>query len=222
MNNLKLTLKVCFLVVIEALFCFTPLGSIPIGPIVATLAMIPVIIASLTFGKKIGMLMGFIMAIFSFIVWTFIMPANPSAFLFTPFSEFVGYKGNFFSLIICFVPRILTGLVPALVMGASKSVGAKGIVGASTASLKAVGAKGNVGASTVSPKQLLAAAFGSLTNTILVMLFIFLFFRNQYETLVGQNILTVIGLTILTNGVPEAIIAAIVCPAVSNAIRNEQ
>lgn len=195
--DLKLTLKVCFLVAIEAIFCFTPLGSIPIGPIVATLAMIPVIIASLTFGKKIGMLMGFIMAIFSFIVWTFIMPANPSAFLFTPFSEFAGYKGNFFSIIICFVPRILTGLVPALVMGASKSVGA----------------------STASPKQLLAAALGSLTNTILVMLFIFLFFRNQYETLVGQNILTVIGLTILTNGVPEAIIAGIVCPAVSNAIK---
>lgn len=197
MENLKLTLKVCFLVVIEAIFCFTPLGSIPIGPIVATLAMIPVIIASLTFGKKIGMLMGFIMAIFSFIVWTFIMPANPSAFLFTPFSEFAGYKGNFFSIIICFVPRILTGLVPALVME-------------------------GVGALPASPKQLLAAALGSLTNTILVMLFIFLFFRNQYETLVGQNILTVIGLTILTNGVPEAIIAAIVCPAVSNAIRNEQ
>ena len=50
------------------------------------------------------------------------------------------------------------------------------------------------------------------------MLFIFLFFRNQYETLVGQNILKVIGLTILTNGVPEAIIAGIVCPAVSSAM----
>ena len=197
--ELKLSLKVCFLVAIEILFCFTPLGSIPIGPIVATLAMIPVIIASLTFGKKIGMFMGFVMATFSFIVWTFIMPANPSAFLFTPFSEFAGYKGNFFSLVICFIPRILTGLVPALIVGANE----------------------NAGASYVSPvvKQSLAAALGSLTNTILVMLFIFLFFRNQYESIVGQNILAVIGLTILTNGVPEAIIAAIVCPAVSNAIR---
>ena len=64
----------------------------------------------------------------------------------------------------------------------------------------------------------LASILGSLTNTILVMLFIFLFFRNQYETLVGQNILKVIGLTILTNGVPEAIIAGIVCPAVSSAM----
>ena len=211
--DLKLSLKVCFLVVIEALFCFTPLGSIPIGPIVATLAMIPVIIASLTFGKKIGMLMGFIMAVFSFIVWTFIMPANPSAFLFTPFSEFAGYKGNFFSIIICFVPRILTGLVPALVMGAGKSVGA------STANPKAVGANYASPKQTTIFKQSLASALGSLTNTILVMLFIFLFFRNQYETLVGQNILTVIGLTILTNGVPEAIIASIVCPAVSSAIK---
>lgn len=205
--NLKLSLKVCFLVAIEAIFCFTPLGSIPIGPIVATLAMIPVIIASLTFGERIGMLLGFIMAIFSFIVWTFIMPASPSAFLFTPFSEFAGYKGNLFSLIICFVPRILTGFMPSKILE---------LVGKGTTT---------VGASTMRPvaKEVffksVASILGSLTNTILVMLFIFLFFRNQYETLVGQNILAAIGLTILTNGVPEAIIAGIVCPAVSNAIR---
>ena len=195
--DLKLSLKVCFLVAIEAIFCFTPLGSIPIGPIVATLAMIPVIIASLTFGKNIGMLLGFVMAIFSFIVWTFIMPANPSAFLFTPFSEFAGYKGNFFSLIICFVPRVLTGYIPAK-------------------TLEMVG--GNLSEAKETFFKSLASILGSLTNTILVMLFIFLFFRNQYETLVGQNILKVIGLTILTNGVPEAIIAGIVCPAVSSAM----
>ena len=86
--NLKTTLKICFIAAIEAIFCFTPLGSIPIGPIVATLAMIPVIITSLTFGKNLGMLMGFIMATFSFIVWTFIQPASVYAFLFTPFSEY--------------------------------------------------------------------------------------------------------------------------------------
>ena len=50
------------------------------------------------------------------------------------------------------------------------------------------------------------------------MFFIFLFFRNEYETLMGQNILIIISATILTNGIPEAIVAGIVCPIVSRAI----
>ena len=34
------------LLAIEAVFCFTPLGSLPIGPMVATFAMLPVIVAA--------------------------------------------------------------------------------------------------------------------------------------------------------------------------------
>ena len=85
--ELKTTLKICFIVVIETIFCFTPLGTIPLGPIAATLSMVPVIIASLTFGKRVGMLVGGVFGIYSFIYWTFIMPAFPTAFLFTPFSS---------------------------------------------------------------------------------------------------------------------------------------
>jgi len=46
------------LLAIEAIFCFTPLGSIPMGPIVATLAMIPVILVAILLGTKAGTLMG--------------------------------------------------------------------------------------------------------------------------------------------------------------------
>ena len=170
--ELKTTLKICFIVVIETIFCFTPLGTIPLGPIAATLSMVPVIIAALTFGKKVGMLVGGVFGLYSFIYWTFIMPAFPTAFLFTPFSEAAMYKGNVGSLVICFVPRILAGLTPVLV--------------SEMFSL-----------SSNNENSIQADVLASITN-----------------------ILAVLGMTVLTNGIPEAIICAIVCPIVVRVLRS--
>lgn len=202
--ELKKVLKICFLIAIEIIFCFTPLGSIPIGPIVATLAMLPVIVTSLVFGHKEGMFLGFVMATFSFIYWTFILPAYPTAFLFTPFSESAGYKGNIFSLVICFVPRILTGFVPAFVMNMDKNVESPS------------GKEKNI----MGIRPVIASIFGSLTNTILVLLFIFIFFGSEYATILEKSILIILGSTILTNGIPEAVVCGIVCPVVAKAIKN--
>ena len=186
-------LKVCFMIVILLIFCFTPLGSVPIGPIVATTAMVPVIISSLTFGKRIGMIMGFMFGLFSFIYWTFIMPAFPTAFLFTPFAESASYKGNFGSIIICFLPRILIGLTPAIMSDVSN----KSIMG-----------------------DIFGSIVGSLTNTGLVIILIFVFFGNNNPVIAGKGILAVLSATVITNGIPEAIICAIVCPPVAKILRN--
>ena len=186
-------LKVCFMIVILLIFCFTPLGSVPIGPIVATTAMVPVIISSLTFGKRIGMIMGFMFGLFSFIYWTFIMPAFPTAFLFTPFAESASYKGNFGSIIICFLPRILIGLTPAIMSDVSN----KSIMG-----------------------DIFGSIVGSLTNTVLVIILIFVFFGNNNPVIAGKGILAVLSATVITNGIPEAIICAIVCPPVAKILRN--
>ena len=95
---------------IEAITCFTVLGSLPITPaIVATLAMVPVIITSILLNTWAGTLMGLIAGVFSLIVWTF-MPPGPAAFVFTPAVE----PGNFFSLIIVIVPRALVGTFSGL------------------------------------------------------------------------------------------------------------
>ncbi len=190
--KLSITLKVCLIIAILAIFCFTPLGSIPIGPIVATTAMIPVVISSLTFGKTIGMIVGFTFGLFSFIYWTFILPAFPTAFLFTPFAESAGYKGNIGSLVICFLPRILIGLTPILV----SDLFSKSILG-----------------------DILGSIVGSLTNTILVITFIFIFFGNENPVIAGKGLLAVLSATVVANGIPEAIICAIVCPAVARVLR---
>ena len=108
--------QLALLVAIEAVFCFTPLGSLPaIGPIVMTLAMIPVIISAVLFGTGVGTLMGFITGVFSLIVWTFMPPSPATAFVFSPFYSLGDFHGNIWSLVICLVPRALTGTVTGMV-----------------------------------------------------------------------------------------------------------
>ncbi len=207
MRNKKTLFMVQFalLLAIEALFCFTALGSIPIGPIVATLAMVPVVITSILLGTKAGTLMGFFTGLFSFIVWTF-MPPSPAAFLFTPFYSLGELGGNFWSLVICFVPRILTGTVAGICYTAFKRTKMKDFL-----------------------VYGLSAFLGSLVNTLLVLGGIFLFFGQDYATLIGISydlVLGIIGASILTNGIPEAIIAWIaayaICKPLKKVLKTEQ
>lgn len=196
---LRIKIIFCLLAAIEAIFCFTPLGSIPMPlGMVATLSCIPVIITSLTLGPGYGGVMGFLFGIFSFLVWT-ITPPNPAfAFVWTPFYNFGGMHGNFFSLVICFVPRILSGVFPSLIYRRFK--------------------REDKSKDTI---RVISSVIGSLTNTILVLAGIFIFFGSQYESIYnGQpdvtktTILALIGATILSNGIPECIVCAIVCPII--------
>lgn len=176
------------LLAILALFCFTPLGALPaLGPIVATLATIPVIIAAQLLGTKAGAVMGFFGGLFSLIVWTF-MPPNPAvAFVFTPFYTQAEISGNFASILISFMPRIFTGVAVGLSYGRlSKAFASNQILCFS-----------------------ISAIVGSLANTLGVMGGIWLFFGEQYAS-VFENAMPLIMLsTILINGIPEAIVAAV-------------
>ena len=192
-KNIMFITQFSLLLAIEAIVCFTPLGSIPIGPIVATLAAIPVIITAIVMGTGAGALMGFITGLFSFIVWTF-MPPSPVAFVFTPFYSVGDVHGNFWSIVICFVPRILIGVVAGISFSFfSKLFRRKFIVYG------------------------LSAILGSLTNTFLVLGGIFVFFGQDYATTIGKAydlLIGLIGAAVLTNGIPEAIIGAVVTMAV--------
>lgn len=113
------------LLAIEAVFCFTPLGSLPIGPMVATFAMLPVIVAAILLGTGAGTLMGFFAGLFSFLVWTFMPPPTSAmfAFIYTPFYSLGEFQGNGWSLVVCFLPRILTGTFAGLTYsGLSKAL----------------------------------------------------------------------------------------------------
>lgn len=171
---------------------FTPfIGYIPLGFTRATIIHIPVIIGSLILGPKKGAVLGGVFGLTSFINNTI----NPTvtSFVFTPIYSLGEYSGGIGSIIICFVPRILIGVIPFyvyhLVKKCSKNDG-------------------------VSPIGLvLAGLSGALTNTLLVMNLIFVFFRDAYASANGvaaeavySFILGIIGV----NGVPEAIVAAVI------------
>lgn len=176
------------------LMAFTPfLGYIPLGFTRATIIHIPVIIGSLMLGPKKGAVLGAVFGLTSLIVNTI----NPTitSFVFTPFYSLGEYSGGIGSLIICFVPRILVGIVPyyvyKLVAKLTKTQGQKpSLTGLSLAGLA-----------------------GSLTNTLLVMNMIYLFFGSSYAQAreVAENAIYSVILGVITvNGIPEAIVAAVI------------
>jgi uncharacterized membrane protein len=217
--------QLSILVGIQAVMAFTVFGSIPIpfSPVVATIAHLPAIVAGMLLGWKAGAFVGFSFGLFSFIVWTFMPPSPFMAFMFTPFWNVPGelmpiigegcevfhgpavraeeaclcvgngryheYMGNLGSILICFVPRILIGVTSALV---SKYVLPK----------------------TKSLNYILGAAVGSMTNTLLVVGGMFLFFASRIEPIWGDTATVWLGAIITANGIPEMIVAAVICPAI--------
>jgi uncharacterized membrane protein len=112
-TELVLTALFAAIIIIMA---FTPLGYIPLVVINATIIHIPVILGSLFCGPKKGGFLGFLFGLTSFIKNT-VMPSSLSAFVFSPVlaASVVGTSGIFRSAFICFVPRILVGVVPYFV-----------------------------------------------------------------------------------------------------------
>lgn len=180
------------LLAIEALFCFTPLGSLPaIGPIVATLAMIPVVITAIVLGTWAGSLMGLFAGIFSLIVWSFMPPSPIVAFVFSPLQS-----GNVLSAVICIVPRVLVGTASGLFYRAFRRRRDWLRYG-------------------------VAGAVGSLTNTLLVMGGIALVFGGEYASALGVGLFTIIATTVLTSGIPEAVVTFIVAYAVCRPLKKD-
>ena len=78
-------------------------------PIKPTIVHIPVIIASIIYGPRIGAILGFLMGMISLTVNT--ITILPTSYLFSPFVP----NGNLASLAIAIIPRILIGLTPYFV-----------------------------------------------------------------------------------------------------------
>lgn len=181
----------------ELVLMLTPLGYIPIGPLKATTLHIPVILIAVACGWKEGAILG---AVFGFtsIVMNTITP-TPVSFVFTPFYSFGELHGNFFSLLIALLPRILIGVSSGLVMLTLKKLKVNEIVSVICASI-----------------------IGSLCNTILVMGGIYVFFGPAYaavKEIAYDALMAVIWGTITTNGILEAILAAVLVTAVYKAIK---
>ena len=195
---IELVLTALFAAII-LIMAFTPLGYIPLGVINATIIQIPVIIGALFCGPKKGAALGFLFGFTSFLKNT-LTPATLSAFVFSPVlaGTMFGVKGILYSTFICFVPRILVGLVPYFVyVGMNKFCKLQAINFA------------------------LAGVLGSFVNTLLVMGSIYFLYKDAYAEAIGvapEAVLGTIGGVISFNGVIEAILSGVLVTALGLAL----
>ena len=114
-DMVKLALFAGIIVVLS----MTPLGYIPLGAVKATTIHIPVILGSILLGWKAGAALGGLFGLTSLIVNT--LTPSLTSFTFSPFYSLGGVSGNGWSLVICFVPRILVGIIPYFLFRGLKS-----------------------------------------------------------------------------------------------------
>lgn len=182
---------------IEIILVVTPLGYIPIGPLSATTMHIPVIIAGITLGKKTGAQLGFVFGLTSLIRAT-IQPGITS-FCFSPFVTIGNISGNWTSILIALVPRILLGYLAGLTFEfLRKKINNENIVVVSS------------------------ALVGAVTNTLLVLGGIYIFFGEAYANAINiaySSLMAMLIGVITTNGIVEAIIGAIITLLAYKAIK---
>ena len=191
----NLVLAAVFVAII-IIMSFTPIGYIPLGFMNATIIHVPVIIGAILLGPKYGGFLGLVFGLTS--LWKNTYMPLPTSFVFSPFIKIGEYGGNFWSLVICLVPRILVGIVAYYIYKAVL----KAKIGKKTAILA-------------------AGVAGSLTNTLLVMNLIYVCFGKEYGAAakgLTDGIYSVILGIICINGIPEAIVAGVLSVAVTQAL----
>ena len=103
-SNTKQLTILGLMVAVMVIFSFTPIGSIPIGPLVISLQVIPMAICAIVLGPKGGAIGGAVFGLLSFLQCFGIgVPSGMGAIL-------VGIN-PFLAFIQRFVPRLLDGLL---------------------------------------------------------------------------------------------------------------
>lgn len=194
MNKIKNTrlIIISFICVIILLLSFTPIGFISIGPVRATVIHIPVVVGAILLGPYVGAFLGGFFGLVSLMINTFI--PTVTSFVFSPFYSLGDISGNFWSLVICFIPRILLGFLAWYIYKIINKF--------------------------ISNKKIsisIAAVLSSLVHTFLVMIGIYVFFGQEYaiaKQVDFSDIFNVIMVLITTNGVLESILAGLVCAVI--------
>lgn len=188
-NVREFTLTAIFLSII-LLFALTPFGFIHLGVIKATLIHIPVIIASIVLGPKIGAFLGAMFGMTSVITNT--LAPTLLSFAFSPAIPVLGTsQGSFWALFIAIVPRVIIGIIPYYlhrIIVKSKTRQKTGLF--------------------------LSGLITTFIHTFLVMGLISFIFQDAYAQAINADsanaILKAVLIVFFTNGIAEAIMAALV------------
>ena len=174
----------------------TPLGMIQLPIIKATTIHIPVILGAILLGPMAGAILGGVFGICSMVSNT-VAPVITS-FAFSPFLSTTGLSGAVKAIWVCLGCRILIGVVSGWLWIALQKAHVPDL-----AALPVVG------------------FVGSMVNTIGVMGLIYLLFGEQYAAAGGQSFDLLLGVimgVVAVNGIPEALIAAVLTLAVGKVL----
>ena len=183
------------MIAIEVILILTPLGYVPIGSIRATTLHIPVILAGVLLGYKEGIILGIVFGTSSLIINT--VNPTPFSFVFSPFHTLGDVSGNFASVVIAYVPRIMIGVAACFLYRRLKDTKIK-------------------------KSALPVSAFvASMMNTGLVLLGIFIFFKDIYAEVKNVASTAMAGILLgqlSVNGVLEAIVAVVLVTLIGGVI----
>ncbi len=191
-KTLRLT-QLSVLVALLLIFGFTSIGYIKIGVIEITLNIIPVAIGAIVLGPAAGAICGAVFGLTSF--WQAM--SGMSAF-----GAMLVNVSPVYTFIICFIPRVLEGLLTALIFKAL---------------MKAFKNKNSV------PCAVASLSCPILNTLMFVGSFILLFgttdvFSSLYSQSAASNLIGFFAWFVGLNGVVEAIAGFIIATAVSKAL----
>jgi uncharacterized membrane protein len=184
-RTLRIT-QLAMLSAIIVIMAFTPLGYLKIGPLSITFLTIPVVLGAMMMGPLYGAILGAVFGATSF----------AQCFGLDAFGTTLLSINPVFTFIMCFVPRILIGVVSGnLLRGLERK-------------------RVNQGAA-----YALSSLSGALTNTVFfVGLLLLLFGQTDYVRSFGSNTLAIIGVLVTVNSVVEAIACTVIGAILAGAL----
>lgn len=191
----NLTMLALFLA-IEVVLLVTPLGYLRIGVLSATLMHVPVIVCACTMGTKYGVLMGLVFGVTSVINAT--MAPTVTSFAFSPFVEVGGFSGGFQSLIVAIGPRLLLGWLAGTIYHGLKNKG-----------------------KSIAFSAFVSALISTAVHTVGVLGLILTFYAAPYASAIGvaqSGLMIAMATVILTNTVPEIVVAVVANVALTKAL----
>lgn len=186
--------ELALLLAIVVIMTITNIGNIPIGPIVATIYQVPIIIGAIILGPKAGAFLGGTWGALCFLLALIGQTTDVVALMIVQHNVFAYF-------LIAFVPRLLTGLFAGVLFAALK---------------KKLSGKKDVFAFGIT------GALGAFCNTVLYLGALYIFVRPLVAKALDVSqavVATIVVTTASTNGVVEAIVACILVTAICKALK---
>ena len=174
----------------------TGIGMIPLPMFKLTIMHIPVILGAIVLGPGAGAFLGAVFGICS--IWANTTAPSPMSMFFSPFLTMTGWPGALKALWVSLGCRMTMGFLSGWIWRLMGKMKAKDLLGLPV-----------------------TAVVSTLLNTVLVLGSICLLFPQDYAQVNNTTVsalFAIIGTTVATNGLAEAVVAAILVTGIGKAL----